>query len=72
MAQPATLADASEQVRLLRAIAERVERGELALSPSLQAELERVLEDELDREAVQAARGEPTVPWDKVKADLGL
>lgn len=72
MAQPAAIRDAADEVRLLRSLAERIERGEMLLPPELHEALARALEDAIDRAATRDRQGESSVPWDKVKASLGL
>jgi hypothetical protein len=72
MAQQVAIPDAADEVRLLRSVAERVERGEVVLPEQLHEALVRVLEDALDSAATRERQGEPAVPWDKVKASLGL
>src|ERR1700690_2769730 len=70
MAQPAAIPNAADEVRLLRSLVERIERGEVVLPAEPHDALVRVLEDAIDLHAVRAARSEPgAVPWEKLKAD---
>jgi hypothetical protein len=60
-----------QQAMTLRNLADAVEHDQ-PLPAEVEEAIARELEDRLDREAVSAARGEPSIPWETVKAELGL
>lgn len=60
------------QARVLRVLADQLEHGGAKLSPDLVAALERELEDRADLEASLSRANEPSIPWEQVKAELGL
>lgn len=61
-----------EQAKLLRGLAERLERGADQLPDELLESLVRELEERADLEDVQARADEPTLPWEKVKTELDI
>jgi prevent-host-death family protein len=76
----ARLADVVDEARVAREPVYLTRRGRRVAAVVDAAYLEWLIElaeDHLDIEAARAAReemtdGEPAIPWDKVKADLGL
>ena len=68
------LADLGNRVALRgeRVVVERRGKGLFALVPVEDVELLERLEDEMDLEAIRAAKDEPTKPWEQVKKALGL
>lgn len=68
------LADLGNRVALRgeRLVIERRGKNLFALVPVEDVELLERLEDEMDLEAIRAARKEPTKPWSEVKKALGL
>ena len=64
---------AKVQAEYLRHLAERVEKG--ALSEKDERVLEAIEDElaaEMDREAIEAAKGQPTIPYDSVRRELGI
>jgi prevent-host-death family protein len=68
------LADMGNRVALRgeRVIVERRGKNLFALVPVEDVELLERLEDEMDLEAIRAAKKEPSIPFAKVKKELGL
>jgi len=68
------LADLGNRVSLRgeRVVVERRGKDFFALVPVEDLELLERLEDEMDLEAIRAARNEPSIPFAKVKKELGL
>jgi len=68
------LADLGNRVALRgeRVIVERRGKNLFALVPVEDVELLERLEDQMDLEAIRAARKEPSVPFEKVRKELGL
>jgi len=68
------LADLGNRVSLRgeRVVVERRGKNLFALVPVEDVELLERLEDQMDLEAIRAARKEPSVPFAKVKKELGL
>jgi len=68
------LADLGHRVALLgeRVIVERRGKRFFALVSAEDLDLLERLEDEMDLDAIRAARDEPSEPWSKVKKSLGL
>jgi prevent-host-death family protein len=63
---------ADEVSRGRRMIVTRNRRPRMALVPVEDLERLRALEDEEDAGAIRDRAGEPTTPWERVKAELGL
>jgi prevent-host-death family protein len=68
------LADLGNRVALRgeRVIVERRGKGLFALVPVEDVELLERLEDQMDLEAIRAAKDEPSKSWAEVKKALGL
>lgn len=68
------LADLGNRVSLRgeRVVVERRGKNLFALVPVEDVELLERLEDEMDLEAIRAAKKEPSIPCAKVKKELGL
>ncbi len=68
------LADLGNRVSLRgeRVVVERRGRNLFALVPVEDVELLERLEDQMDLDAIRAARKEPSVPFAKLKKELGL
>ena len=68
------LADLGNRVSIRgeRVLVERRGKNLFALVPVEDLELLERLEDEMDLEAIRAARKEPSIPFAKVKKALGL
>jgi prevent-host-death family protein len=68
------LADLGNRVSLRgeRVIVERRGKNLFALVPVEDVELLERLEDQMDLKAIRATRKEPSVPFEKVKKELGL
>ena len=68
------LSDLANRASLLgeRIVIERRGKHLCALVPIEDLELLEELEDKLDLDAIRAAKNEPSVPWSKVKKQLGI
>ena len=68
------LADLGNRVALRgeRVVVERRGKDLFALVPVADLELLERLEDAMDLEAIRAARDEPSVPFSKLRRELGL
>jgi prevent-host-death family protein len=68
------LADLGNRVALRgeRVVVERRGKNLFALVPMEDVELLERLEDKLDLDAIRAAKNEPSIPFAKVKKELGL
>lgn len=64
---------AQAQAKVLRRLADRLERDDSAALPDeLEDVLVAELEDRIDLELARQRRDEPAIPWEQVKAELGL
>jgi hypothetical protein len=73
MADPLPRETPEVQAKVLRKLADRLERdGGPALPGELEEALVRELEDRIDLDAVRERRDEQAIPWEQVKAELGL
>lgn len=70
MSQPTEATGA--QAKVLRVLADQLEQGGAELSSDLMEALERELEDLEDLKVIAARADEPLIPWEQVKAELGL
>ncbi|MBI4701817.1 MAG: hypothetical protein HY744_11780 [Deltaproteobacteria bacterium] len=63
-----------DQIRVLRSLAARIERGEPLLPAELEKAVASELEDRIDMEAADAAQAEPceSIPYEQVRKELGL
>jgi prevent-host-death family protein len=68
------LADLGNRVALRgeRVLVERRGKNLFALVPIEDVELLERLEDQMDLEAIKAAKNQPSKPWSQVKKALGL
>ena len=68
------LSDLGNRVSLRgeRIVVERRGKNLFALVPVEDVEFMERLEDKMDLEAIRASKDEPTIPWEKVKKNLGL
>ncbi len=55
-----------------RTVVQRRKKPVAAIVPIEDLELIERYEDELDRRLIRKARKEKTVPWEKIKSELGL